>query len=72
MVSEKKFSPTQVSSWAKANPPTTSQEGIIGVDIPLEPTRSHEKGRAHGKSKAPSTNALESLMTTIEIVLSAT
>ena len=58
-----------------ANPSNPSQEGVVSVDVPLEPSRGHEGERAHGKtrgkSKAPSVDALEPRVTTLEIALSA-
>ena len=58
-----------------ANPSNVAQEGVVGVDVPPEPSRSREgeraQGKIRGKSKAPSVDALESCVTTLEIALSA-
>ena len=65
----------QVSSQAMANPPNPMQEGVVGVDVPSEPSRGHEgeraQGKTLGKSKAPSVDPLEPRVTTLEIALSA-
>ena len=75
MVSELRFARTQVSSRARANPSNVAQEGVVGVDVPPEPSRGREgeraQGKTRGKSKAPSVDALEPLVTTLEITLSA-
>lgn len=52
------------------NLPSTSQESVVGVDIPPEPTCGLKEGRAHGKSKAPSIDAFEPCMAMLEIALS--
>ena len=58
-----------------ANPLNVAQEGVVGVDVPLEPSRGREgertQGKTHGKSKAPSVDTLEPCVTTLEIALSA-
>ena len=58
-----------------ANPSNVAQEGVVGVDVPSELSRGREgeraQGKTHGKSKAPSVNALEPRVTTLEIALSA-
>ncbi|KAL9408761.1 hypothetical protein AB3S75_047194 [Citrus x aurantiifolia] len=58
-----------------ANPSNVAQEGIVGVDVPPEPSRGREgeraQGKTRGKSKAPSVDALEPRVTTLEIALSA-
>ena len=58
-----------------ANPSNPSQEGVVGVDVPPEPSRNREEDRAQvktrGKSKAPSVDALEPRVGTLEIALSA-
>ena len=59
-----------------ANPSNVAQEGVVGVDVPPEPSRGREgeraQGKNRGKSKAPSVDALEPRVTTLEITLSAT
>ena len=56
--------------------PSTSQEGLVCVDVPLEPTRGHKTRCAHGKSrsksKSPFVDALEPCMAILETALSAT
>ena len=58
-----------------ANPSNVAQEGVVGVDVPPEPSRGREGERAQGKtcskSKAPSVDALEPRVTTLEIAFSA-
>ena len=58
-----------------ANPSNVAQEGVVGVDVPPEPSRGREgeraQGKTRGKSKAPSVDALEPRVTTLEIALSA-
>lgn len=49
---------------------STSQESVVSVDIPSEPTCGLKEGRAYGKSKAPSIDALEPCMAMLEITLS--
>ena len=57
------------------NPSNIAQEGVVGVDVPPEPSRGCEgeraQGKTRGKSKAPSVDALELRVTTLEIALSA-
>ena len=56
-----------------ANPPNPVQEGVIGVDVPPEPSHGREGDRAQGKrgkSKAPSVDALEPRVATLETALS--
>ena len=57
-----------------ANPSNVAQEGVVGVDVPPEPSRGREGERAQGKtrskSKAPSMDALEPRVTILEIALS--
>ncbi|KAH9688170.1 Endonuclease [Citrus sinensis] len=59
-----------------ANPSNVAQEGVVGVDVPPEPSRGREgeraQGKNRGKSKAPSVDALEPRVGTLEIALSAT
>ena len=59
-----------------ANPSNPSQEGVVGVDVPPEPSRGREgeraQGKTRGKSKAPFVDALEPRVTTLKIALSAT
>ena len=58
-----------------ANPLNPVQEGVVGVDVPPEPSRGREEecapGKTRGKSKAPSVDALKPRVTTLEIALSA-
>ena len=58
-----------------ANPSNPTQEGVVGVDVPPEPSHDNEgeraQGKARGKSKAPSVDTLESRVSTLEIALSA-
>ena len=58
-----------------ANTSNPAQEGVVGVDVPPEPSRGREGERAQGKtrskSKAPSVDALEPRVITLEIALSA-
>ena len=49
---------------------STSQESVVGVDVPPEPTYDLKEGCAHGKSKAPSIDVLEPYMVMLEIALS--
>ena len=57
------------------NPSNPAQEGVVGVDVPSEPSRDREgeraQGKTRGKSDAPSMDALEPRVTTLEITLSA-
>ena len=57
-----------------ANPSNVAQEGVVGVDVPPEPSRGREgeraQGKNRGKSKAPSVDALEPRVGTLEIALS--
>ncbi|KAH9648926.1 hypothetical protein KPL70_025791 [Citrus sinensis] len=57
-----------------ANPPSTTQEGVVGVEL-LEQVHGREEGRtqakSRGKSKATSIDALEPRMATIETLMSA-
>ena len=57
-----------------ANPLNPVQEGVVGVDVPLEPSRDregeHAQGKTRGKSKAPSVDALEPRIATLETSLS--
>ena len=57
------------------NTSNPAQEGVVGVDVLLEPSRGCEgeraQGKTRGKSKAPSVDALEPRVTTLEIALSA-
>ncbi|KAH9764135.1 Amino oxidase domain-containing protein [Citrus sinensis] len=65
----------QKSSRAIANPSNVAQEGVVGVDVLPEPSHGREgeraQGKTRGKSKAPSVDALEPRVTTLEIALSA-
>ena len=54
-----------------ANPSKVAQEGVVGVDVLPEPSRDRAQGKTRGKSKAPSVDALEPRVTTLEIALSA-
>ena len=58
-----------------ANPSNVAQEGVVGVDVPPEPSHAREgesaQGKTRGKSKAPSVDALEPRVGTLEIALSA-
>ena len=58
-----------------ANPSNVAQEGVVGVDVPPEPSRGREgeraQGKTRGKSKFPSVDTLEPRVTTLEIALSA-
>ena len=58
-----------------ANPSNVAQEGVVGVDDPPEPSHGRKgeraQGKTRGKSKAPSVDALEPRVTTLEIALSA-
>ncbi|KAH9763740.1 hypothetical protein KPL70_001270 [Citrus sinensis] len=53
----------------------SAAQGVVGVDVPPEPSRGREgeraQGKTRGKSKAPSVDALEPRVTTLEITLSA-
>ena len=55
------------------SPPNTSQEGVVSVDAPPEPNRGREEGwaqgKSRGKSKAPSIDALEPCMATLETAM---
>ena len=57
------------------NPSNPSLEGVVGLDVPLEPSSGREgerpQSKTRGKSKAPSMDALEPRVTTLEIALSA-
>ena len=57
-----------------ANVPSTTQEGVVGVEVP-EQARGREEGRAQAKSrdksKAASVDALEPRMATLETSMSA-
>ena len=59
-----------------ANPPNPAQEGVVGVDVPPEPSRGREDGRTQGKScgksKAPSVDASELCMATLEMAITTT
>ena len=59
-----------------ANLSNPAQEGVIGVDVPPEPSRGREgdyaQGKTHSKSKASSMDVLEPRVSTPEIALSAT
>ena len=58
-----------------ANPSNVAQEGVVGVDVPPEPSRGREgdraQGKTRGKSKTLSMDALEPRVGTLEIALSA-
>ncbi|KAH9669200.1 hypothetical protein KPL70_021689 [Citrus sinensis] len=57
-----------------ANPPSITQEGVVGVEV-SEQTRGREEGRAQakscGKSKAASVDTLEPRMATLKTSMSA-
>ncbi|KAH9722467.1 Endonuclease [Citrus sinensis] len=58
-----------------ANPSNVAQEGVVGMDVPPEPSRGREgeraQGKTRGKSKALSVDELEPRVGTLEIALSA-
>ena len=58
-----------------AKPSNPTQEGVVGVDVPPEPSRRREGERTQvktcGKSKAPSMDVLEPRVSTLKIALSA-
>ena len=62
----------QVSSRAMANPPNPVQEGVVGVDIPSEPSRGREGERTQGKTRGKSKAPRQPCVTTLEIALFAT
>ena len=57
------------------NPSNPAQEGVVGVNVPPESSRGREgeraQGKTRGKSKAPSVDALEPRVATLEVALSA-
>ena len=56
------------------NHSNTVQDGVVGVDVPPEPSRGREweraQGKTRGKSKTPFVDALEPRVATLEIALS--